>query len=98
MPDIIIYAGLVWVGYLFGSITGWIAGVNNLEKQTVTVKPSNNKPLCTDYSHLKNSPAGLKAMSKRSLTYMHNQELYEKIYEAEIIEDEYKVSKVNKVI
>ena len=98
MLDVMVYAVLIGIGYTLGSITGWIAGVNNLslKKQVKNINANikADPKLCEDYSHLKNSPAAMKSMYERSLKRINNKDLYEKVYDADIVDDEYKVNKV----
>ena len=98
MLDIMVYAILIGIGYTLGSITGWVAGVNNLKlkNQIKNIDADVNKEPrpYEDYSHLKNSPAAMKSVYKRSLTQINDKDLYEKVYDADIADDEYRVNKV----
>tara|TARA_Y100001938_G_scaffold148833_1_gene233685 strand:- start:4175 stop:4456 length:282 start_codon:yes stop_codon:yes gene_type:complete len=92
MADVFIYTLFAIAGYALGSVMGWVAGVNNLKIKKLSSLRKEN--MCEDYSHLRNSPAARKSLYERSIKSVERKDLYEKVYDADIIDDEYKVNKV----
>ena len=92
MADVFIYTLFAIAGYALGSVMGWVAGVNNLKIKKLSSLGKEN--ICEDYSHLRNSPAARKSLYERSIKRVERKDLYEKVYDADIVDDEYKVDKV----
>lgn len=94
MFEIIVYAILIWAGYVLGSITGWAAANNNVRSKEIEAKKEKPEKLCENYSHLRNSPAAIKVASESSIIKINNDDLYDKVYDVDIVEDEYKIDKI----
>jgi len=85
---------LVSTGYFLGFVMGWIDGEKSRHrKRTPSPASSEKKPtLCQDYSHLKKK-AMAERLSKISLAHMPDRNVYEKVYDAEVVEDEMRINK-----
>jgi hypothetical protein len=86
---------IVSVGYLIGFFVGWTDGNKNPYRIRVTTPSSSEKkpPLCQDYSHLKKK-AIIKKLSRTGLARVPESNKYEKVYDAEVVEDEVRITKV----
>jgi len=87
---------LVSVGYFLGFFIGWGDGKRSSYRERVTSSASAHKkspPLCRDYSHLKKK-AIIEKLSRTSLAHMPDENVYEKVYDAEVVEDEIRIAKV----
>ena len=94
MTDFVAYIIVAWIGYILGYFMGWFTGLNKFgENKPLKEEVSPEKNLCTDYSHLRNSSIA-NNMPKTPLTYTRASKSSDKIYDAEIIQDEYRVNKV----
>ena len=85
---------LISVGYCLGFVFGWIDGEKSRYRKRATSPASSKKKstLCQDYSHLKKK-AMAERLSEISLAYMPSQNIYEKVYDAEVVEDEIRINK-----
>jgi hypothetical protein len=85
---------LASLGYIIGFFIGWVDGNNSPYRRRVAtpVTPKRRPTLCQDYSHLKKK-AMVERLSKISLAHMPSQNVYEKVYEAEVVEDEIRINK-----
>jgi hypothetical protein len=80
---------LLSMGYLLGFFIGWTDGRKAPPRERVTTPASahtQTPPLCQDYSHLKRSGI-TKNLSRASIAHMSNENIYEKVYDAETVED-----------
>jgi hypothetical protein len=89
---------LVSVGYFLGFFIGWGDGKRSTYRKRATTSASvhkKNPPLCQDYSHLKKK-AIIEKLSRTSLAHMPDKDknIYEKVYDAEVVEDEIRIAKV----
>jgi hypothetical protein len=86
---------LAATGYIIGFFIGWGDGRKSTyrERATITSAVHKKKPLlCQDYSHLKKN-AIIEKLSRTSLAHMPDKKVYEKVYDAEIVEDEIRIAK-----
>lgn len=84
---------LVSCGYLVGLFTGWVDGRKSVYRKRVTEPSSKNtSTTCQTYNHL-GKQALVKKLSKASLAYIPSENKYEKVYDAEIIENEIQIEK-----
>ena len=87
---------LVSVGYCLGFFMGWGDGRKSSYRERATTPSSLHKKkplLCQDYSHLKKK-AIIEKLSRTSLAHMPDKNVYEKVYDAEVVEDEVRIAKV----
>jgi hypothetical protein len=85
---------LASLGYIIGFFIGWADGNKRPRQRVAAPAASKKKPIfCQDYSHLKKK-AMIERLSRVSLAHMPNKNIYEKVYEAEVVEDEMRISKV----
>ena len=89
MFELVVCLTLASAGYIVGFVIGWIDGEKSQHRKKVIRKKS-DPTLCQDYSHLKKKVI-MEIPSKDSLAYMYKG----KVYDAEVVEAEVKVSKVN---
>lgn len=86
---------LVATGYFLGFFMGWTDGRKSGYRKRATAPASKNKTqLCEDYSHLKKNSI-IEKLSRTSLAHIPSENKYEKVYDAEVIEDEIQVAKVS---
>ena len=96
MVEIISCFILVSIGYILGFFTGWTDGRKSPYRERAITSSAVHKkkpPLCQDYSHLKKK-AIIEKLSRTSLAHMPDKNRYEKVYDAEIVEDEIRIRKV----
>ena len=75
---------------------GWGDGRKSSYRERATTPSSLHKKeplLCLDYSHLKKK-AIIEKLSRTSLAHMPDKNVYEKVYDAEVVEDEVRIAKV----
>ena len=77
-----------------GFFIGWLDGnKSRYQKRATGPAPSKKEStLCQDYSHLKKK-AMVERLSKISLAHMPDRNVYEKVYDAEVVEDEMRINK-----
>jgi len=95
MVEIISCFILVSIGYILGFFTGWTDGRKSPYRERAITSSAVHKkkpPLCQDYSHLKKK-AIIEKLSRTSLAHMPDENRYEKVYDAEIVEDETQIIK-----
>ncbi len=87
---------LASLGYIIGFFIGWGDGRKSTYRERATTTSSLHKKkketLCQDYSHLKKN-AIIEKLSRTSLAHMPSKNKYEKVYDAEVIEDEIRIAK-----
>jgi hypothetical protein len=94
MVELISCLILASLGYIVGFFIGWVEGNRRPRQRVMAPAVSKKKPiLCQDYSHLKKK-AMVERLSKISLAHMPDKNVYEKVYDAEVVEDEMRISKV----
>lgn len=85
---------LASLGYIIGFFIGWVDG-NKSPRRRISAAPAppeKKSTLCQDYSYLKKK-AMVERLSKISLAHMPDKNVYEKVYEAEVVEDEIRINK-----
>jgi len=85
---------LASLGYIIGFFIGWVDGNKSPRRRisTTPTSPEEKSTLCQDYSHLKKK-AMVERLSKASLAHTPDKNVYEKVYDAEVVEDEMRINK-----
>jgi hypothetical protein len=83
---------LMLIAYTLGLLDGW----NTKEKSIDKLKPATSeKPVYTNYSHLKSVAEKLKAKNKavnHPAKHTYAEDVCEKIYDAEVVKSEIKIN------
>lgn len=85
MVDYFVYFCMVWLGYVSGYLLGWVAGSSIKDEEQEADPPK--KDSCTDYSHLRR-------FAKAPTSNLLDKELYTKVYDVKVYDDEYKIDKI----